>query len=36
MYLFDVETTTVEQISLFKLIFSKNNGLIYLLVLPVG
>jgi len=24
-YLFDAETTTVEQISLFKLIFSKND-----------
>ena len=30
------KTTTVEQISLFKLICSKNDGLIYLIVLPVG
>jgi len=28
LYLFDAKTTTVEQISLFKLIFSKNDGLI--------
>ena len=35
-YLFDAKTATVEQISLFKLICSKNNGLIYLIVLPVG
>ena len=32
----DAKTTTVEQISLFKLIFSKNDGLMYLVVLPVG
>ena len=36
MYLFDAKTTTVEQISPFKLICSKNDGLIYLMVLPVG
>ena len=30
LYLFDAKTTTVEQISLFKLIFSKNDRLIYL------
>jgi len=29
LYLFDAKTTTVEQISLFKLICSKNDGLIY-------
>jgi len=34
--LFDAKTTTLEQTSLFKLIFSKNDGLIDLLVLPVG
>jgi len=36
LYLFDAKTITVEQISLFKLICSKNEGLIYLIVLPVG
>ena len=36
LYLFDAKTTTVEQISLSKLICSKNDGLIYLIVLPVG
>jgi len=36
LYLFHAKTTTMEQISLFKLIFSKNDGLIYLIVLPVG
>jgi len=36
LYLFDAKTTTGEQISLFKLICSKNDGLIYLIVLPVG
>jgi len=36
LYLFDAKTTTVEQISLFKLICSKNDELIYLIVLPVG
>jgi len=36
LYLFDAKTTTVEQISLFKLICSKSDGLIYLIVLPVG
>jgi len=36
LYLFDAKTTTVEQISPFKLICSKNDGLIYLIVLPVG
>jgi len=34
--LFDAKTTTVEQITLFKLICSKNGGLIDLIVLPVG
>jgi len=34
--LFDAKTTTVEQISLFKLICSKNDGLLYLIILPVG
>jgi len=32
LYLFRPKTTTVEQISLFKLICSKNDGLIYLIV----
>jgi len=36
LYLFDAKTTTLEHISLFKLIFSKNDVLIYLIVLPVG
>ena len=36
LYLFDAKTTTVEQMSLFKVIFNKNNGLIYLIVLPAG
>jgi len=36
LYLSDAKTTTVAQISLFKLICSKNHGLIYLIVLPVG
>jgi len=36
LYLFDAKTTTVEQISLFNLIFSKNDGFIYLIILPVG
>jgi len=36
LYLFDVKITTVEQISLFKLICTKTDGLIYLIVLPVG
>ena len=36
LYLFDAKTTTVEQISLFKLICSKNDGLIHLIVLSVG
>ena len=36
LYLFDAKTIIVEQISLFKLICSKNDGLIYLIVLPVG
>jgi len=36
LYLFDAKTTTVEQISLLKLICSKSDGLIYLIVLPVG
>jgi len=36
LYLFDAKTTTLEQISLFKLICSKNDGLLYLIVLPVG
>ena len=36
LYLFDAKTTTVEQISPFKLICSKNDGLIYLIVLPAG
>jgi len=36
LYLFDAKTTTMEQISLFKLICSKNDGLIYLIVLSVG
>jgi len=36
LYLFDARTTTVEQFSLSKLMCSKNNGLIYLIVLPVG
>jgi len=35
LYLFDVKTTTMEQIHSFKLICSKNE-LIYLIVLPVG
>jgi len=35
LHLFDAKTITVEQISLFKLISSKNDGLIYLIVLPV-
>jgi len=35
-YLFDAKTTTVEQIGIFKLICSKNDELIYLIVLPVG
>jgi len=35
-YLFDAKTTTVEQISLLKLICSKNDELICLIVLPVG
>jgi len=34
--LFDAKTTTVEQINLFKLIFRKNDGLIYSIVLPAG
>jgi len=34
--LFDAETTTVEQISLLKLICSKNDRLFYLTVLPIG
>jgi len=34
--LFDAKTTTVEQITLLKLICSKNDGLIDLIVLPVG
>jgi len=36
LYLFDAKTITVEHISLLKLICSKNDGLIYLIVLPVG
>jgi len=36
LYLFDAKTTTVEHISLFKLICSKNDGLVYVIVLPVG
>jgi len=36
LYFFDAKTTTVEQITLFKQICSKNDGLIYLIVLPVG
>jgi len=32
LYLFDAKITTVEHISLFKLICRKNNGLIYLSV----
>ena len=36
LYLFEAKTTTVEQISLFKLICSKNDRLIYLIVLPAG
>jgi len=36
LYLFDAKTTTVEQINLFKLICSKNDRLIYLIVLPGG
>jgi len=36
LFLFDAKTTTVEQISLFKLICNQNDGLIYLIVLPVG
>jgi len=36
LYLFDAKTTTVEQISLFKVICRKNDGLIYLIVLPAG
>jgi len=35
LYLLDATTTTVEQIGLFKLICSKDNGLIYLIFLPV-
>ena len=35
LYVSDAKTTAVEQISLFKLICSKNDGLIYLIVLPV-
>jgi len=33
---FDAKTITVEQISLFKLICSKNDELFYLIVLPAG
>ena len=36
LYSFDAKTTTVEQISLFKMMCSKNDGLIHLIVLPVG
>jgi len=36
LYLLDAKTTTVEQISLFKLICSKTEGLIYLIVLLAG
>ena len=36
LYLFDANATTKEQISLFKLICSKNDGLIDLIVLPLG
>ena len=36
LYMSDAKTITVEQISLFKLICSKTDGLIYLIVLPVG
>jgi len=36
LHLLDAKTTTVEQISLFKPICSKNDGLIYFIVLPVG
>jgi len=36
LHLFDAKTTTVEQFSLFKLICSKNDGLIYLIVLLLG
>ena len=36
LYLYDTKSTTVEPISLFKLICSKTDGLIYLIVLPVG
>jgi len=35
LYLFDAKTTTVEQINLLKIMCSKNDGLIYLIVLPV-
>jgi len=35
LHLFDAKTITVEQISLFKLICSKNDGSIYLIILPV-
>jgi len=35
LYLSDAKTTTVEQISLFQLICSKNDRLIYSIVLPV-
>jgi len=36
LFLFDAKTTTVEQVTLFKLICSKNGRLIYLIVLPAG
>jgi len=36
LYVFDAKTTTVEHISISKLKCSKNNGLIYLIVLPVA
>jgi len=36
LYLSDAKTTTLQQISLLKLICSKIDGLIYLIVMTVG
>jgi len=36
LYLYDAVSTTMEELSLFKLICSKNDGLIHLMVLSVG
>jgi len=36
LFLFDAKTTTVEQVTLFKLICCKNDGLIDQIILPVG